>query len=135
MYSVCIESLSDMRMNRPSESSRRPRLFTNCTLSSPTLPFRLMFRAVCALPLASSTTTGMVLLSLITRNTRLRSVFSSAWFSVRMASAQISILWRSSASRSRVSKCDTTSDAVTIIVATVTRMIFICLILSVHCIR
>ena len=133
MYSLLMESLSDMRMNRPSASSRCPILLTNSTLSSPVLPFRLMLRAVCGLPFVSSTTTGMVLLALITCSTRFRSVFSSAWFSVRIASAHISILWRSSVSRSRVSTCDTTSEAVTMMVAAITSMIFTCLILSVHC--
>ena len=75
---------------------------------------------------------GMVVLLFTTFSTRLRSVFSSAAISERIASAHTSTFRTSSRARSRVSRCDTTSDAAAVIRAAITMTVLIVLYRSVQ---
>ena len=65
----------------------------------------------------------MVLFELSTVQTSVRSVVSSALFSERIASAQISIFLCSSTLRSRTRKLETTSDATLSTTAKTTKII------------
>ena len=94
----------------------------------------LRLRNVCTLRLSSITMTGMVVLPLSTLSTRLRSASLSALLNVRIASAHVSIFLCSSAERSRMRKCDTSSDATAMMTAANTSRIFTRRIWSVHCI-
>ena len=103
-------------------------------LSAPVFALTGTFLNVWIRPCGSMTTTGMVLLPLMTFSTRFRSVFPSAVLSVRIASAQTSMRPRSSFSRSRMRKWDTTNEATAISTAATTNEILTWRILSVHCI-
>ena len=128
-------SLSAIRITWRSSNISLPSSSTRCTESASVLHvFKSILRYACTSPLESSTITGIVLFPFMTFNTRLMSVFSSALFSVRIASAQTAILLCSSLARSRIRRCDTTSDATAIITAASTRNIFTLRIWSVHCI-